>query len=88
MIARKRRHERSEIIAIVQYSVEPAEQSTFDGVTANISKSGFCLLTTHPLSKNDTIRFGKKISASSERAIVRWIDRSHKYYCKAGLEFI
>jgi len=88
MIPRKRRHERSEVIIIVRCVLEPFVDVSFDGVVANISESGFCLLTTHPLSKDDTIRVEKKISASSGRATVRWIDRSQKHYCKAGLEFV
>jgi hypothetical protein len=88
MTAQKRRHERSEVIIIVRCVLEPFADAPFDGVVANISESGFCLLTTHPINKDDIIGLKKKISATSERATVRWIDRSNKYYCKAGLEFV
>jgi hypothetical protein len=88
VITHKRRHERSEAIIIVRCILEQFADVSFDGVIANISESGFCLLTTYPLSKDNTIIVKKKISASSGRATVRWIDRSHKYYCKAGLEFV
>jgi len=87
MTATKRRHERKEVAIIIQYALEPLAHISFDGVVANISQSGFCLLTTHPLSKADTITV-KKISDFSGRAAVRWVDRSNKYYCKAGLEFV
>jgi hypothetical protein len=84
----KRRHERNEVIIIVQCVVEPLAEAFFDGVVANVSESGFCLLTTYPLRKDETIRMKKDINLSSDRATVRWIDRSNKYYCKAGLEFV
>jgi hypothetical protein len=88
MNTHKRRHERSDVIIIVGCVKERLADIFFDGVVANISESGFCLLTTHPLSKDDTIIMKKKISDSSGRATVRWVDRSNKYYCKAGLEFV
>lgn len=83
-----RRHTRSEVISIIEYVVVPLEQESFDGVVANISESGFCLFTTYPLGKDDTITIKRKIPAPSGTATVRWIDRSNKYYCRAGLEFI
>jgi hypothetical protein len=82
-----RRHPRNDIISIIEYVVEPSAQESFDGVVANISESGFCLFTTYPLDKNDTITIKKKKLSISDAATVRWIDRSNKYYCKAGLEF-
>jgi len=88
MIPDKRRHTRSDVISIIEYVVEPLEQESFDGVVANISESGFCLFTTYALGKDDTITIKKKIHEPSGTAAVRWIDRSNKYYCKAGLEFI
>jgi hypothetical protein len=88
MNTHKRRHERSEVIIIVRCVVEPLAEAFFDGVVANVSESGFCLLTTYPLRRDDTIRIEKEISMSARRATVRWIDMSNKYYCKAGLEFV
>jgi hypothetical protein len=88
MNTRKRRHARSEVVIIVRCAVEPLAEAFFDGVVANVSESGFCLLTTYPLRKEDTVRMKKKNNMSSDRATVRWIDRSNKYYCKAGLEFV
>jgi hypothetical protein len=88
MNTRKRRHERSEVVIIVRCAVEPLAEVFFDGVVANISESGLCLLTTYPLREDDTIRMKKEINMASNRAAVRWIDRSNKYYCKAGLEFV
>jgi hypothetical protein len=88
MNTHKRRYERSEVIIIVRCVVEPLAEAFFDGVVANVSESGFCLLTTYRLRRDDTIIVKKKISASSGRATVRWVDRSNKYYCKAGLEFV
>ncbi len=88
MTSGKRRHTRSEIISIIEYVVDPLAQESFDGVVANISESGFCILTTYPLGKDDTITIKKRSLSPSGTAAVRWIDRSNKYYCKAGLEFI
>jgi hypothetical protein len=88
MISNTRRHPRNDIISIIEYIVEPSTEESFDGVVANISESGFCLFTTCPLDKGDKISIKKKRLEASGTATVRWIDRSNKYYCKAGLEFI
>ncbi len=88
MTSGTRRHPRSETISIIEYVVEPSAQESFDGVVANISEAGFCLFTTYPLDKDNTITIKEKMLSPSEAAVVRWVDRSNKYYCKAGLEFI
>ena len=85
----KRRHRRNSIVTAVEYalnSLHPDE--TFDGVLADISDSGLCLLTTTPLNKGEEILVKINPAAFSQGAVVRWSKQYDNLYCKAGLEFI
>jgi hypothetical protein len=85
----KRRHSRDNTISVVQYVLNRLHsEEIFDGVIANISESGVCLLTTDPLSKGQDITIKNKISATSQTATVRWSTKYHDLYYKAGLELI
>jgi len=85
----KRRHSRDETISAVQYVLNRLHpEEIFDGVIANISESGVCLLTTDPLSKGQDITIKNKIPATSQTATVRWSTRYHDLYYKTGLELI
>jgi hypothetical protein len=85
----KRRHIRSNIATAVEYALGPLHtDETFDGVIADISESGLCLLTTTPLNKGQEILLKINPSAFSQTAIVRWSRQYEDLYCRAGLEFI
>jgi PilZ domain len=85
----KRRHRRSNIATAVEYVLDPLPaRETFDGVIADISESGLCLLTTTPLSKGQEILIKINPSAFSQTATVRWSRQYDDLYCRAGLEFI
>jgi hypothetical protein len=85
----KRRHRRSNIATAVEYAFDPLHtDETFDGVIADISESGLCLLTTTPLNKGQEIVIKINPSAFSQTATVRWSRQYEDLYCKAGLEFI
>jgi hypothetical protein len=62
-------------------------EEVFDGVVANISESGLCILTTHSLSQGEQIRIMKQNSQLFQKATVRWSQKSNEFYCKAGIEF-
>jgi|WetSurMetagenome_2_1015567.scaffolds.fasta_scaffold1414239_1 hypothetical protein len=85
----KRRHRRSNIATAVEYALDPLHtDETSDGVIADISESGLCLLTTTPLNKGQEIVIKINPSAFSQTAVVRWSKRYDALYCRAGLEFI
>jgi len=85
----KRRHSRNETISAVQYVLNRLHsEEIFDGVIANISESGVCLLTTNPLSKGQDITIKNKIPATPQTATVRWSTKYHDLYYMAGLELI
>jgi hypothetical protein len=85
----KRRHSRDDTISAVQYVLNRLHsEEIFDGVIANISESGVCLLTTDPLGKGQDITIKNKISATSQTATVRWSTKYHDLYYMAGLELI
>jgi hypothetical protein len=85
----KRRHSRDDTISAVQYVLNRLHsEEIFDGVIANISESGVCLLTTDPLNKGQDITIKNKIPATSQTATVRWSSKYHNLYYMAGLELI
>ena len=85
----KRRDSRSYIITTVEYTVgSPTLDEIFDGIIANISESGICLLTPNPLSKGQKITIKNNISPFSRTAIVCWSEKYNHFYYKTGLEFL
>jgi hypothetical protein len=88
-VSDKRRHSRDDTISTVQYVLNrlPSEE-IFDGVIANMSASGVCLLTTNPLSNGQDITIKNKIPATSQTATVRWSTKYHDLYYMAGLELL
>jgi len=85
----KRRHRRSSIVTAVEYALNPRHtDETLDGVLADISESGLCLLTSTPLNKGEEILVKINPAAFAQAAVVRWSKQYDALYCRAGLEFI
>ncbi len=84
----KRRHRRSSLATAVEYAPGPLiTDETYDGVLADISESGFCLLTATPLHTGQEVLVKINPAAFSRTAVVRWSKRYDNLY-RAGLEFI
>ena len=83
----KRRHPRTDKISIIEYRVAPSGEEYFDGVVANVSKSGFCLFAMSSLHKDDIITIKDKSDIFAGTAVVRWSKQSEKAPYIAGLEF-
>ena len=85
----KRRHRRSSLATAVEYALGPLHtDETCDGVLADISESGFCLLTTTLLHEGQKVLVKINPAALSRTAVVRWSQCNDNLYCRAGLEFI
>jgi len=85
----KRRHERRDTITTIEYVINGFyTDEVFEGVIANISESGFCLLSTKPLSQGEKIEIKDEQHVNSRTAAVRWSNQYNNLYCKIGLEFV
>jgi hypothetical protein len=85
----KRRHERRDTITTIEYVINGLyTDEVFEGVIANISESGFCILSTNPLSKGEKIEIKNEKHVNSRTAAVRWSNQYNNLYCKIGLEFV
>ena len=84
----RRKHRRSYIITRVEYTVDSSTNEIFDGVIANTSESGICLLTTYHLNKGQKITIKNNISPFSRTATVQWSEKYNHFYYKTGLEFL
>jgi hypothetical protein len=85
----KRRHRRSIILTKVESALDPLHSDkTRNGVLADISESGLCLLTSGPLNRGQEILIKINPAAFAQAAIVRWSKQYDALYCRAGLEFI
>lgn len=85
----KRRHERRDIITTKEYVINGLyTDEVFEGVITNVSESGFCHLTTIPLSKGERIEIKNKKQVNSRTADVRWSNQYNNLYYKIGLEFV
>jgi hypothetical protein len=85
----KRRHERRDTVIPIEYLVDRLNtDEAFEGVVADVSESGFCLLTVIPLREGQNIEIKKNMPPSFRPASVRWIRNDSKLYNKVGLEFV
>jgi hypothetical protein len=85
----KRRHRRSGLATAVEYALGPLHtDETHDGVLADISESGFCLLTTTHLHEGQEVLVKINPAAFARTAVVRWSKHYENLYCRAGLEFL
>jgi hypothetical protein len=84
----RRKHRRCYIIGTVENTVDSTTNEIFDGVIADTSESGICLLTTNHLSKGQKITIKNSISSFSRTAIVCWSEKYNHFYSKTGLEFL
>jgi hypothetical protein len=85
----QRKHERKDIVKIVEYVLEGFHVSeAFEGIIANVSDSGFCLLTTNPLDNGTKIAIKNQMQFNSQSAAVRWSTKTHNLYYKVGLEIL
>ncbi|MFZ3137790.1 MAG: PilZ domain-containing protein [Thermodesulfovibrionales bacterium] len=85
----KRRHERRDTITTIEYVINGLyTDEVFEGVIANISESGFCLLSTNPLSKGEKIEIKNEKHVNCQTAAVRWSSENKNLYYIVGLECI
>ena len=85
----QRKHGRKDVVNIIEYVIEEFHvHEVFEGIIANISDSGFCLLTTNPLDKGTKIAIRNQMHINSQSAAVRWSTKKHNLYYKVGLEFL
>jgi hypothetical protein len=89
MSIERRRHSRSHTVHPVEYVISsfPQEQS-HDGVVANVSQSGLCLITKQSLIQGEAITIVNNSSLSSKVASVRWSQNLRNLYYRVGLEFV
>ncbi len=84
-----RKYGRSYLNSIIEYVLNPfAPDETFEGALDNISERGLCLITSNLLGKGQEITIISPISAPSETATVRWIEKYDDFHYKVGLEFV
>jgi hypothetical protein len=86
----QRKHSRHDFpFLTIEYtlnSTSPSEACI--GFVLNITASGLCLKTNKQLKEGQNIIIKNLLSATSKKAVVRWIQRSSTIYYKVGLEFI
>jgi hypothetical protein len=89
MFSDQRKDKRRDTVSVIEYVVDGVGASeTFEGIIANISNSGFCLLTTDPLDSGAKIAIKNQKYLNSQWAAVRWSARNNNLYYKVGLEFV
>jgi hypothetical protein len=85
----KRRHERRETLITIDYLVDRLNaDEIFEGVVADISESGLCLLTANQLIDCEKIAIKNKMPPALRSAAVRWSHENNNLYYKIGLEFV
>ena len=85
----KRRHERRDTMITIEYLVDRLNtDEAFEGVVADVSESGLCLLTANPLREGQKIEIKNNMPPSFRSASVRWVRNDNKLYNKVGLEFV
>jgi len=89
MVFDQRKDKRRDTIHVIEYIVDGLSTSeTFEGIVANISDSGLCLLTTYPLENGTRIAIKNQERLNSRSAAVRWNASNRNLYYKVGLEFV
>ena len=85
----KRRHERRDTVIPIEYLADRLNtDEAFEGVVADLSESGFCLLTAVPLREGQNIEIKNNMPHSLRSASVRWVRNDSDLYNKVGLEFV
>jgi hypothetical protein len=85
----KRRHERRDTVIPIEYLADRLNtDEAFEGVVADLSESGFCLLTAIPLREGEKIEIKNNMPHSLRSASVRWVRNDSDLYNKVGLEFV
>jgi hypothetical protein len=85
----KRRHERRNTVIPIEYLVDRLNtDDAFEGVVADVSESGLCLLTSCPLREGQKIEIKNNELPALRSASVRWIRNDSELYNKVGLEFV
>jgi hypothetical protein len=85
----KRKYGRRYIVATLEYVLDPLiADEIYDGVIADISDSGLCILTTDRLMEGQAIKLKNALPLSSQSATVRWSERYNNLYYRAGLELV
>jgi len=85
----KRRHERRDTVIPIEYLLDRLNtDEAFEGVVADVSESGFCLLTAIPLREGEKIEIKNNMPPSLRSASVRWVRKDSNLYNKVGLEFV
>ena len=89
MCSDKRKYVRRDIVKTIEYVIDgvPGSES-FEGIIANISDTGFCLLTTSQLESGTNIAIKNLMPLNHQYAAVRWSQRNRDIYYRIGLEFL
>lgn len=68
----------------IEYVIEPsATGERFMGAVVDISKSGFCILTSGPLTQDQRIKISDTtLNEAKHPAIVRWTEKYNDLYYK------
>lgn len=83
-LASRRREERFDSYRDITFRL-PETESVFAGIALNISTSGLCLRSPHPLSREDTISIDGGHFLSCQQASVRWVKQLDTASYLAGL---
>jgi hypothetical protein len=86
----KRRHKRRDTVIPIEYLVDRlTPDEAFEGVVADVSESGLCLLTACHLREDEKIiDIKSNMPAPLRSASVRWVRNDSNLYYKVGLEFV
>jgi hypothetical protein len=85
----KRRHKRRDTVIPIEYLVDRlTPDEAFEGVIADVSESGLCLLTAKSLREGQKIDIKNNAHPPLRSASVRWIRNDSELYYKVGLEFV
>ena len=84
----RRRHQRNDLMAVVQYSSSPDTHHTSRGVIKNYSYSGICLITLQPFREGQELIVNSIAVPSSKKAIIRWQQKISNDSYGIGLEYV
>jgi hypothetical protein len=81
------KHDRCYMNSSVEYVLDPFNtDEIFEGTIDNISESGMCLLTSHPLTEGQEITIKSLLFLPSQTAVVCWTEPQNDGY-RVGLKF-
>jgi hypothetical protein len=84
----RRRHQRNDLMAVVQYSSSPDTSHTSRGVIKNYSYSGICLIALQPFREGQELIVNNLAVPSSKKAIVKWQQKISNDSYNIGLEYV